>query len=115
MAEATKRWQFLDTRELPDGGEVVYHWPMGGERYCVESGRAVHPIPGDRCLSHGNRDVMCTTAELMPPECQHSRLSPNHPYPCCEECGLSGEDVTAEVAAWLEGNQERTEEKRCKT
>jgi hypothetical protein len=97
----TKRWQFLDTRELPDGSEVVYHWRMDvAERYCVDSGRVVSPIPGDRCLSHGARGVMCTTAERMP-ECQHTRLSPIHPYPHCSECRQDGEDVTAEVAAWL--------------
>ncbi|MEU4558502.1 hypothetical protein AB0F72_08930 [Actinoplanes sp. NPDC023936] len=94
------RWQWLDNREQPDGSMVVYHWPLNVvERYCVDSGNAVRAIPGDRCLSHGDRDVMCTTAQRMPPECRHLRLSPNHPYPHCSECGVTGEDVTAEVAS----------------
>jgi hypothetical protein len=92
------RWQYLGHREQPDGSTVVYHWPMNAiERYCVDSGRAVR-VPGDRCLSHGARGVMCTTAERMPPKCEHTRLSPNHPYPHCSECGIDGEDVTAQMA-----------------
>ncbi len=60
------------------------------ERYCVDSGRPVQLIPGDRCRSHGARDVMCTTA-IRDPRCEHPRLSPNHPYPKCSECGRSGQ------------------------
>lgn len=60
------------------------------ERYCVDSGRPVQLIAGDRCLSHGARDVMCTTA-LRAPRCPHPRLSANHPYPKCEECGRRGQ------------------------
>ncbi len=59
------------------------------ERYCVDSGRPVQLIPGDRCLSHGARGVMCTTA-VRDPRCGHPRLSPNHPYPKCSECGNTG-------------------------
>lgn len=32
------------------------------ERYCVDSGRAVSMIPGDRCLVHGARAEACFTA-----------------------------------------------------
>lgn len=68
-------------------------WPsVESERYCVDSGHAVRPIPGDRCLSHGNRGEMCTTA-LRSPRCQHLRLSPNHPYPHCSECGADGKEA----------------------
>lgn len=56
------------------------------ERYCIDSGRPVHMIPGDRCLSHGAAADMCTT-DVRPAQCEHPRLSPNHPYPCCSECG----------------------------
>lgn len=67
--------------------------PVGEERYCVDSGRAVQLIPGDRCLAHGARGVACTTA-VRDPRCEHPRLSPNHPHPRCEECGRAGELVT---------------------
>lgn len=60
--------------------------PEPTERYCVDSGRPVGLISGDRCLAHGDRDVMCTTA-LRAPRCQHSHLSPSHPHPHCSECG----------------------------
>lgn len=63
------------------------------ERYCVDSGRAVRPIPGDRCLDHGAAPEMCRTA-LRDPQCQHPHLSPNHPYPHCSECGR---DLTEET------------------
>lgn len=56
------------------------------ERYCVDSGRPVRMIPGDRCLSHGNRAEMCFTA-IREARCEHPHLSPNHPYPHCSECG----------------------------
>lgn len=59
------------------------------ERYCVDSGRAVNLIPGDRCLSHGAASDPCFTA-IRNPRCSHDRLSKNHPYPMCEECGLKG-------------------------
>lgn len=68
--------------------------PITEERYCVDSGRPVRLIPGDRCLSHGDRDEMCTTA-IRHPRCQHPRLSRNHPYPKCEECGRSGQVALA--------------------
>lgn len=67
----------------------AYNWPTGPERYCVDSGRPVRAA-GDRCLSHGNRGEMCTTAIREPGKCKHPRLSPNHPYPHCSECGLDG-------------------------
>lgn len=63
------------------------------ERYCVDSGRPVQLIPGDRCRSHGARGVMCTTA-IRDPRCEHPRLSPNHPYPKCSECGRSGQTAS---------------------
>jgi hypothetical protein len=66
----------------------AYTWPTGPERYCVDSGRAVRMIPGDRCVAHGNHGEMCTTAIRVPGKCRHDRLSPNHPYPHCAECGL---------------------------
>jgi hypothetical protein len=59
---------------------------MSAELYCVDSGRPVHN-EGDRCRSHGDRDVMCTTA-LRDPRCTHSHPSPNHPTPTCSECGV---------------------------
>ncbi len=55
------------------------------ERYCIDSGRPVQR-EGDRCRSHGAAADMCTT-DVRPAQCEHPRLSPNHPYPCCEECG----------------------------
>lgn len=55
------------------------------ELYCVDSGRPVK-VEGDRCIRHGDRSVMCTTA-VRPAQCTHPRLSPNHPYPHCSECG----------------------------
>jgi len=55
------------------------------ERYCITSGRPV-AHEGDRCLSHGAAATMCTT-DVRPAQCEHPRLSPNHPYPRCEECG----------------------------
>jgi hypothetical protein len=56
------------------------------ERYCIESSRPVRMVPGDRCLIHGAADAPCTTA-LRPAQCEHPRLSPNHPHPHCSECG----------------------------
>ncbi len=56
------------------------------EAYCVDSGRPVRYEAGDRCLSHGGRDVACTTA-LRDPRCTHPHPSPNHPTPTCSECG----------------------------
>lgn len=64
------------------------------ERYCVDSGRPVRMIPGDRCIKHGNRSTPCYTA-LREARCTHPRLSPNHPYPHCAECGR---DLDGEVA-----------------
>jgi hypothetical protein len=88
-------WQHLDHRQI-GGRNVVFHWPATTERYCVDSGRAVRMIPGDRCLRHGSRDEMCTTAVRAPARCMHEHLSPNHPHPHCSECGQDAEDVTAE-------------------
>jgi hypothetical protein len=61
-----------------------YSFPV--ERYCVDSGRLVHMIPGDRCLEHGAAGRMCNT-DVRPAQCRHQRQSPNHPYPHCSECG----------------------------
>jgi hypothetical protein len=55
------------------------------ERYCIASGRPVAHV-GDRCRSHGAAATMCNT-DVRPARCEHPHLSPNHPYPCCEECG----------------------------
>jgi hypothetical protein len=65
---------------------TVYPWPV--ERYCIESGRAVHFNAGDRCLVHGDRAQMCDT-DVRPEQCEHPYLSPNHPTPTCEECGTN--------------------------
>jgi hypothetical protein len=90
-------YQHLDNREV-DGKPYVIHWPlMVTERYCVDSGAPVR-VPGDRCIRHGARGEMCTTAVRSPGRCEHPRLSPNHPYPHCSECGIDGDDVTAEWA-----------------
>lgn len=59
------------------------------ERYCVDSGRAVSLIPGDRCIDHGDGDKPCYTT-IRNPRCMHELLSPNHPYPKCQECGRVG-------------------------
>lgn len=56
------------------------------ERYCIESGRPVRMIPGDRCRAHGAASTMCIT-DVRPAQCEHPYLSPNHPYPHCSECG----------------------------
>lgn len=64
-------------------------WPppwIETERYCVDSGRPVRMIPGDRCIEHGAADEMCAT-DVRPAECTHERQSPNHPHPHCSECG----------------------------
>lgn len=72
-------------------GEQDITWDLAREeRYCVDSGRAVNLIPGDRCIRHGMRSTPCFTA-VREPRCQHPRLSKNHPYPKCEECGRSGQ------------------------
>lgn len=55
------------------------------ERYCINSGRPVIR-EGDRCVRHGAAPDMCTT-DVRPAQCEHPRLSPNHPYRCCSECG----------------------------
>lgn len=62
------------------------HDPTAYERYCVTSGRPVSMIPGDRCLDHGDAYAACTT-DVRPAQCQHPRLSANHPTPTCAECG----------------------------
>jgi hypothetical protein len=62
-------------------------WPgLDVERYCIESGRAVQWIAGDRCLRHGARATPCDTG-VRPVQCEHPRRSPNHPTPVCDECG----------------------------
>lgn len=61
-------------------------WPFDVERYCVDSGRPVRMIPGDRCIEHGGAPTMCTT-DVRPAQCTHPHLSPNHPTPHCSECG----------------------------
>ena len=91
------KWQHLDHRVIADR-EVVFHWPATTERFCLESGRAVRMIPGDRCLNHAASDQPCFTGLRMPPECMHEHLSPNHPQPHCSECGQDAQDVTAEMA-----------------
>lgn len=58
------------------------------ERYCVDSGVPV-AAAGDRCRRHGGARERCYTA-LRDPRCQHPKLSPNHPYPRCEDCGNIG-------------------------
>lgn len=63
------------------------------ERYCITSGRPVQR-EGDRCLSHGAAADMCTT-DVRPAQCGHPRLSPNHPYPCCSECGKKLQEAAA--------------------
>lgn len=64
---------------------TVQSWPFLVERYCTTSGRAVKHA-GDRCLAHGAASAMCPT-DLRPPQCEHLRLSLNHPQPHCSECG----------------------------
>jgi len=64
---------------------------MVSERYCVDSGRPVHMIPGDRCLMHGAELTMCTTA-VRTARCAHPYRSPNHPTPTCSECGKTIEE-----------------------
>jgi hypothetical protein len=63
-----------------------WHYPSPVERYCVDSGRPVRMIPGDRCRAHGAASKPCTT-DVRPAQCEHPHLSPNHPYPHCSECG----------------------------
>jgi len=63
------------------------HW----ERYCVDSGRPVHMIGGDRCLSHGDQYEPCFTS-IRIAKCKHPNRSPNHPRPHCAECGLDLEE-----------------------
>jgi len=65
---------------------TVPPYPFPVERYCIDSGRPVHMISGDRCLSHGAAPIPCTT-DVRPAQCEHPRRSPNHPTPTCEECG----------------------------
>lgn len=56
------------------------------EGFCIESDCPVRYGVGDRCLVHGAVDAPCE-AGLRPAQCEHSRLSPNHPNPHCSECG----------------------------
>lgn len=67
--------------------------PGSSERYCVDSGKAV-AVAGDRCRAHGADAAQCFTATRAP-RCEHVNVSPNHPYPKCEECGRSGTGVTS--------------------
>jgi hypothetical protein len=68
--------------------------PATIERYCVDSGRAVSMIPGDRCLHHGARDTPCLTARRTA-RCTHEHRSPNHPQPHCSECGRDIPEATS--------------------
>lgn len=63
------------------------------ERYCVDTGNPMNLIPGGRCVSHGASRSMCYTA-IRDPRCKHPRLSKNHPYPKCAECGCIGRTYT---------------------
>jgi len=86
----TGEWIIRDSRGFyPCKAEVfeATYEPVDIERYCVISGRPVHMVPGDRCLDHGAAPTMCPT-DLRPAQCQHPRLSPNHPQPHCSECGV---------------------------
>ena len=64
--------------------EWQYGFPV--ERYCIDSGRPVHMIPGDRCIQHGQSPHPCAT-DVRPAQCTHPKRSPNHPSPTCAECG----------------------------
>lgn len=71
--------------------EPLANWPETGyplpvERYCIDSGRPVRMIPGDRCRAHGAAAAMCAT-DVRPAQCTHPYPSPNHPTPTCSECG----------------------------
>lgn len=66
-------------------------YPFDVERYCVESGRAVSMIPGDRCTAHGAAVLPCAT-DVRPARCKHLHPSPNHPTPTCSECGREIEE-----------------------
>lgn len=79
----------------PHAGRMIRWKQVEEERYCVDSGRPVRLIPGDRCRAHGARDVMCTTA-VRSPRCLHAHLCPNHPDPYCSECGNTGGYVCGE-------------------
>lgn len=59
------------------------------ERYCVETGFPVRMATGDRCLRHKGGSTACYTA-MRNPRCTHPTLSPDHPYPLCDQCGRSG-------------------------
>lgn len=72
--------------------EVWPPFPTDVERYCTDSGRPVRMIPGDRCLSHGDRALMCPT-DVRPAQCEHPHRSPNHPTPTCAECGRQIEET----------------------
>src|SRR5258707_549889 len=56
------------------------------ERYCVESGRPVHMIPGDRCDQHGAASAPCRT-NVRRDTCEH-KPNPNGGERC-EWCGKS--------------------------
>jgi hypothetical protein len=99
VTKGPKGWQILDHRELPGGGWIVYHWPAEYvERFCASSYRPMHP-DADRCRDHIGAPRPCEVWHRQPPECMHEQLVPNRPHPRCAECGLVGEDVTAEMGA----------------
>jgi hypothetical protein len=58
------------------------------EMYCVDSGSPVQR-EGDRCIRHGAASTFCYTS-VRDPRCEHPRVSPNHIYPHCSECGRNG-------------------------
>jgi hypothetical protein len=70
---------------VADQTEWAYGFPV--ERYCIDSGRPVRMIPGDRCRDHGAAGRPCDT-DVRPAQCEHPYLSPNHPTPTCSECGM---------------------------
>lgn len=72
-----------------DNTTIIEWFAENEERYCVDSGRPVNLISGDRCLNHGSAKESCYTA-IRDPRCEHLRVSKNHPYPKCEECGRIG-------------------------
>ena len=78
------------------------------EAYCVDSGRPVGPMGGDRCKSHGAASTACYVA-FRAPRCEH----PDWPRWAngssrCPECRavVEADDLRAALAAETDAGED---------